>query len=78
MWYPGVMRQMNASRFKEQCLSLLDQVGPEGILITKRGRPVARLVPASSACADLIGSLRGKIKIRGDILSTGLKWRAQS
>jgi antitoxin (DNA-binding transcriptional repressor) of toxin-antitoxin stability system len=57
---------------------LLDNLDPEGIIITKHGKPVARLVPAGSSCAELIGSMKGKIKIHGDILSTGLEWNAES
>ena len=72
------MQQMNASTFKQHCLALLDNLNPEGILITKHGRPVARLIPASSGCAELIGSMKGKIRVRGKILSTGIHWDAQS
>ena len=72
------MLQLNASKFKEQCLSLLDNLDPDGIVVTKHGKPVARLIPISSGCAELIGSLKGKIKINGDILSTGIEWDAQS
>ena len=72
------MRVMNASKFKEQCLSVLDRVEPEGIVITKRGKPVAKLIPVRSSCASLIGSMKGKIKVKGSILSTGLKWDAES
>jgi prevent-host-death family protein len=72
------MEQINASKFKEQCLALLDNLDPEGIVITKHGKPVARLIPASSDCADLIGSMKGKIRIHGGILSTGLNWDAES
>jgi prevent-host-death family protein len=71
------MEQINASKFKEQCLALLDNLDPEGIVITKHGKPVARLIPASSDCADLIGSMKGKIRVHGDILSTGLNWDAE-
>jgi prevent-host-death family protein len=70
--------QLNASKFKEQCLSLLDNLDPDGIVVTKHGKPVARLLPINSGCAELIGSLKGKIKINGDILSTGIEWDAQS
>ena len=52
------MEQINASKFKEQCLALLDNLDPEGIVITKHGKPVARLIPASSDCADLIAHHR--------------------
>ena len=72
------MQTINASKFKEQCLALLENLDPEGIVITKHGKPVARLIPASSSCADLIGSMKGKIQVHGDILSTGLKWNAES
>jgi hypothetical protein len=41
-------------------------------------RPPASVLPARSDCADLIGSMKDKIKVDGDILSTGLKWNAQS
>jgi antitoxin (DNA-binding transcriptional repressor) of toxin-antitoxin stability system len=69
---------MNATKFKEQCLAVLDHLDPEGIVITKHGKPVARLIPAHSGCAELIGSMKGKIRIHGDILSTGIEWDAQS
>ncbi len=72
------MKTVGAAKFKEQCLALLDQVGPEGIVITKHGRPVAKLIPITAESADLIGCLRGKLEIKGDILSTGLEWDAQS
>jgi len=71
------MKQIAAAKFKEQCLSLLDEVGPDGIVITKRGKPVAKLIPIGAASASLIGSLVGKVKIKGDVLSTGVHWNAQ-
>ncbi len=69
---------IGAAHFKEKCLALLDTVGPEGIVITKHGKPVAKLVPIASESAELIGVLEGKLKITGDILSTGAVWDAQS
>jgi prevent-host-death family protein len=72
------MRRISASRFKEQCLSLLDDLGAEGIVITKRGKPVAKVIPIASGCAALIGSMKGKLTIKGDLLSTGLSWNAES
>jgi antitoxin (DNA-binding transcriptional repressor) of toxin-antitoxin stability system len=33
------------SKFKEQCLSLLDHLDPEGIVVTKHGKAVARVIP---------------------------------
>jgi len=69
---------MPAAKFKEQCLALLDQVDAEGIVITKRGRPVAKLIPIGADSESLLGSLAGKLRIHGDILSTGLAWDAES
>jgi antitoxin (DNA-binding transcriptional repressor) of toxin-antitoxin stability system len=70
---------MNATEFKAKCLRILDNLGPGGLTVTKRGRPVARVTPVTAAGhAKFYGSLRGQIKIKGNILSTGLKWNAQS
>jgi len=71
------MKQLSAAKFKEQCLALLDQVDRDGIVITKRGKPVAKLIPLGVDSASLIGSLRHKVKIKGDLLSTGVRWNAQ-
>jgi len=69
---------MGAAQFKEACLALLDNVGPDGIVITKHGKPVARLLPIYSESAELLGALEEELEITGDILSTGLTWDAQS
>ncbi len=69
---------IGAAKFKEQCLALLDDLAPEGLVITKHGRPVARLIPCPQPPEALIGSLHGKLKIHGDVLSTGLAWDADS
>ena len=68
------MKEIDAAKFKEQCLSLLDQLDADGLIVTKHGRPVARVIPFGNQGADLIGSLRHKIKIRGNVFSTGLRW----
>ena len=72
--YIVVMKKMAAAKFKEQCLSVLDHLDPDGMVITKHGKPVARLLPAERASADLIGALRGRISVKGDVQSTGLTW----
>jgi prevent-host-death family protein len=71
------MKHIAAAKFKETCLALLDEVDPDGIVITKRGKPVAKLIPFASDSSNLIGSLVGKVAIKGDILSTGTDWHAQ-
>lgn len=72
------MKTVPAAQFKAQCPSLLDQLGPEGIIITKHGKPVAKLLPIEADSAALIGSLKGKLISKGNILSTGLRWDAES
>ena len=66
------MKKIGAANFKEQCFSILDHLGSDGLIITKRGRPVAKLIPIERVSGELIGSLRARIQIRGDILSTGV------
>lgn len=68
------MKEIEAAKFKEQCLALLDELDADGLIVTKRGQPVARVVPYVSEEAELIGSLRGKIEVKGDLLTTG-SWR---
>ena len=72
------MKEIPAAKFKEQCLSLLEKVDPDGIVITKRGKPVAKLIPIGAESAALIGSLRDRLSIRGDVHSTGVAWNAES
>jgi prevent-host-death family protein len=72
------MKQIPAAKFKEQCLSLLDRVDEDGIVITKRGKPVAKLISIRVESGELIGKLKGRVRVKGNILSTGLKWDAQS
>ncbi len=71
-------KTIGAAQFKEQCLAILDEVGPEGIVVTKHGKPVAKLIPIEMDSADLIGSLKDAIKVKGDLLSTDVKWNAES
>ena len=70
------MKTIDAVTFKERCLTLLDDLDRDGLIITKHGKPVARLLPFERQHADLIGSLRRKVEVRGDIFSTGIEWGA--
>jgi len=72
------MKTIGAAKFKEQCLALLDRLDAEGLIVTKHGKPVARVLPFETRSAALIGSLRHKVKIQGDILTTGLRWDADA
>jgi prevent-host-death family protein len=75
----SIQKTMPAAEFKAKCLKILDELEAEGIVITKRGRPVARVIPAIEADnKKLIGSMKGKIEIHGDLFSTDIKWNAES
>jgi prevent-host-death family protein len=70
------MRTIPAGQFKARCLRLMDEVRStrEPVLITKKGRPVAKLVPAESQPEDIFGCLKEEIKIVGDIESPIVPW----
>ena len=72
------MKEIEAAKFKEQCLALLDQLDAEGLIVTKRGKPVARVLPYEIQGAELIGGLRHKIEVKGDLLTTGRRWDADA
>jgi antitoxin (DNA-binding transcriptional repressor) of toxin-antitoxin stability system len=72
------MKTIKISEFKEQCLSLLDRLDPEGLVVTKHGKPLARVLPFEKDGKHLIGCLKGKITVKGNIFKTGLKWNAES
>jgi prevent-host-death family protein len=59
-----------ASEFKAKCLHLLDEVEEQGqtLVITKRGRPIAKIVPISPPRRFLRGTWKGMVKIKGDIV----------
>jgi len=73
-------QRIAAGVFKAQCLSLLDEVQQQRkeIVITKRGKPVARLVPVDNERPVVFGRLKGTVRILGDIFSTGERWEADA
>jgi prevent-host-death family protein len=72
------MKSVSVSEFREQCMAVLNKLVPEGVLITRRGQPIARVTPVRKNNADLIGSMAGMFETRGDIFGTGEKWDAES
>jgi prevent-host-death family protein len=65
------MKKMAAGEFKVHCLKVMDEVQSkrQAVLITKRGKPVAKLVPVEQEKDDIFGFYKGKIKINGDVVS---------
>ena len=71
--------QIAAGEFKASCLRLMDKVNEKrcGITITKRGKPVARLVPIDNTPPALFGCMKGRATVNGDIVApTGETWDA--
>jgi prevent-host-death family protein len=76
----GESRTIKASEFKATCLRLMDEVAKSGeeIVITKNGRPTARLLPYRKRFGDWFGADRDRIEITGDIISPiDVEWEAE-
>jgi prevent-host-death family protein len=68
-----------AGEFKAKCLKVLDEVQRQRkqFVITKRGKPVAMLVPVNERRESIIGSMKGTMEILGDIIvPIDVKWHA--
>lgn len=72
------IKHVPAANFKAKCLRLLDEVATtrRPIIVTKRGKPVAKLIPIEQEPLDLFGYMAGTAKICGDIISPieGAEW----
>ena len=72
--------EVPAGDFKARCLKLMDEVRAtrRPIVITKRGKPVAKVVPVEEETPSLFGRLKGTVTIHGDILSpSDVDWYAE-
>jgi prevent-host-death family protein len=65
------MKQMRASTFKARCLAVMDDVQATGepVIVTKRGKPVVKVIPIKPEKDDIFGFMAGKAEIIGDIES---------
>ena len=68
------MKKMAAGSFKANCLAVMDEVQAkhETVVITKRGKPVAKLVPLNTETDEIYDFLAGKGAIAGDIVSPAI------
>ena len=68
------MKKMAAGAFKANCLAVMDEVQArhETVVITKYGKPVAKLVPINTDNDEIFGFLAGKGAVTGDIVSPAL------
>jgi len=64
------MKKIAAGEFKARCLAIMDTVRDSGepVLITKHGKPVAKLVPAGKNTDEIFGYMVGKVRVVGDIV----------
>jgi prevent-host-death family protein len=61
---------VGASEFKAKCLGLLEEVSKGStFIITKRGRPIAKISPITTPVKSLRGSWKGIVRIKGDIVN---------
>lgn len=62
---------IQAGKFKAKCLKLMDKVQrtKRKIIITKRNKPIAQLVPIEEDKGSIFGKMKGTIHILGDIMS---------
>jgi len=71
------MTTLLVSDFKSHCLAVLDRVHTDGeaVLITRRGKPLAKVVPATGAGASrrTLGALAGEASSKGDLVHTGFE-----
>jgi prevent-host-death family protein len=69
------MKTMAAGLFKAQCLAVMDEVQAkrETVVITKHGKPVAKLVPADKATDEIYNFLRGKGAVTGNVISPAIE-----
>jgi prevent-host-death family protein len=67
----GAVRSIPAGEFKAKCLALMDEVERTGepLVITKRGKPVARLVAERPRPESVFGLMKDSVVIKGDIIS---------
>jgi prevent-host-death family protein len=65
------MKQMQASAFKARCLKVMNDVQATGepVIVTKRRKPVVKVVPAEPEKSDIFGFMADKFDIVGDIES---------
>ncbi len=68
------MQTIAAGAFKAKCLAIMDQVQArrEAVLITKNGKPVARLIPVDEEKDNIFGFYAGKLEIHGDVESPAI------
>ncbi len=60
-----------AGEFKSHCLQIMDEVkhAHRSFVITKRGKPVAKIVPVDDTPVPLFGFLKGRARIEGDLVA---------
>jgi prevent-host-death family protein len=68
------MKTMAAGSFKAKCLAVMDEVQAkrETVVITKRGKPVAKLVPVNAETDEIYNFMAGKGAVTGDVIAPAI------
>lgn len=67
----ALAESISVSEFKAKCLGIMEEVHERGVeyVVTKRGKPIAKVVPVSAAAPDPFGFLGGTVLEEHDIVS---------
>ena len=68
-------KTISAAEFKAKCLDIRDRVAERHheVIVTKRGKPVARVVPMINKPDRIVGAMKGQIEIRGDMFPASIE-----
>ena len=78
---PWSFMEITATQFKAKCLGIIDKVQKEEchVIISKHGKPAAKLVPISeNNPGSIFGRSKGTVKILGDSMTTNESWDAEA
>ena len=81
MWDGSKLKEVPATEFKANCLRLMDQVETmrAEFVVTRHGKPVARLVPYDDAPPSLFGMLAGTVQAADDLIDPTVEvWDADA
>ena len=73
------MKKVPAGAFKARCLTIMKEVQSTGepVVVTKRGKPVVKVMPIAAETNSLFGFMKEKVTIVGDIESPiPVEWEA--
>ncbi len=69
-----IMQEIQISKFKATCLSVLDRVAKTGnpVLVTRFGKPVAQILPPPGPAGEWLGAMKDSGTIHGDLVAPAI------